>query len=107
MRRTVPPSTEIQQQIDKLLAEGVAATDAEGALSQLARLGAQLIIQRAVEEEFDAFLLERARVISGRLPFAEAEYRNLWRTERSVSQREGQGRRVRAPGLQEGCFVGV
>ena len=56
MRRTVPPSTDIQRQIDELLAQGVPATDAEGALSQLARLGAQLIIQRAVEEEFDAFL---------------------------------------------------
>jgi putative transposase len=56
VRRTVPPSAEIQQQIDALLAQGVPATDAEGALSQLARLGAKLIIQRAVEEEFDAFL---------------------------------------------------
>jgi putative transposase len=56
VRRTVPPSTDIQRQIDALLAEGVPATDAEGALSRLARLGAQLIIQRAVEEEFDAFL---------------------------------------------------
>jgi transposase-like protein len=56
VRRTVPPSTDIQHQIDALLADGVPATDAEGALSQLARLGAQLIIQRAVEDEFDAFL---------------------------------------------------
>jgi putative transposase len=56
VRRTVPPSTDIQRQIDALLTEGVPATDAEGALGQLARLGAQLIIQRAVEEEFDAFL---------------------------------------------------
>jgi putative transposase len=56
VRRTVPPSTDIQRQIDALLADGVPATDAEGALSQLARLGAQLIIQRAVEEEFDAFI---------------------------------------------------
>jgi putative transposase len=56
VRRTVPPSTDIQSQIDALLAAGVPATDAEGAPSQLARLGAQLIIQRAVEDEFDAFL---------------------------------------------------
>jgi putative transposase len=56
VRRTVPPSTDIQQQIDALLARGVPATDAEGALSELAHLGAQLIIQRAVEDEFDAFL---------------------------------------------------
>ena len=32
------------------------ASDAQGVLSELARLGAKLIIQRAVEEEFDAWL---------------------------------------------------
>src|SRR5438094_471329 len=31
--------------------------------------------------EFDEFLLERARVISGRFPLAEAEYRNLRGTD--------------------------
>src|SRR5690349_15695084 len=30
---------------------------------------------------FDDFLLERARVISSRFPFAEAEYRHLWGKE--------------------------
>ncbi|MBI3854035.1 MAG: hypothetical protein HY298_27735 [Verrucomicrobia bacterium] len=34
--------------------------------------------------KFDAFVLEKARVISGRLPFAEAEYRNLRGKERST-----------------------
>jgi hypothetical protein len=56
VRRTVPPSAEIEHQIDELLAGGLQASDAQAALSELAHLGARLIIQRAVEEEFDAFL---------------------------------------------------
>jgi hypothetical protein len=54
--RTVPPSAEIEERIDELLAGGIAAGDPEGPLSALAQLGAKLIIQRAVEEEFDAFI---------------------------------------------------
>jgi putative transposase len=55
VRRTVPPSAEIEAQIDQLLAVGV-GENPRGALSELARLGARLIIQRAVEDEFDAWL---------------------------------------------------
>ena len=55
MRRTVPPSAEIEEQIDQLLAVGVGENPRE-TLSELARLGARLIIQRAVEDEFDAWL---------------------------------------------------
>src|SRR5436189_4180369 len=55
VRRTVPPSAELEAQIDQLLAVGV-GEDPRAALSQLARLGARLIIQRAVEEEFDGWL---------------------------------------------------
>jgi putative transposase len=55
VRRTVPPSAEIEAQIDRLLAVGVGENPRE-TLSELARLGARLIIQRAVEEEFDAWL---------------------------------------------------
>ena len=55
MRRTVPPSAEIQASIDKLLGKGV-VDDPQKMLSELARLGARLIIQRAVEEEFDSWL---------------------------------------------------
>ena len=55
MRRTVPPSAEIEEQIDRLLAVGVGESPRE-ALSELARLGARLIVQRAVEDEFDAWL---------------------------------------------------
>jgi transposase-like protein len=55
VRRTVPPSAEIEAQIDNLLAVGVGDNPRES-LSVLARLGARLIIQRAVEDEFDAWL---------------------------------------------------
>ena len=55
MGRTVPPSAEIEAQIDELLAVGVGENPRES-LSELAKLGARLIIQRAVEDEFDAWL---------------------------------------------------
>jgi len=55
VRRTVPPSAEIEDQIDQLLAVGVGENPRES-LSSLAKLGARLIIQRAVEDEFDAWL---------------------------------------------------
>src|SRR6184192_2772360 len=55
VKRTVPPSAEIEEQIDQLLAVGVGENPRES-LSGLAKLGARLIIQRAVEDEFDAWL---------------------------------------------------
>ncbi len=55
VRRTVPPSAEIQASIDKLMSKGM-VDDPQKMLSELARLGARLIIQRAVEEEFDDWL---------------------------------------------------
>jgi putative transposase len=55
VRRTVPPSAVIEEQIDELLAVGVGDNPRES-LSELAKLGARLIIQRAVEDEFDAWL---------------------------------------------------
>src|SRR3954452_14405981 len=55
VRRTVPPSAEIEARIDRLLAVGVGDNPRES-LSELAKLGARLIIQRAVEDEFDAWL---------------------------------------------------
>src|ERR671924_1325046 len=55
VRRTVPPSAEIEEQIDRLLAVGV-GDHPRASLSELAKLGARLIIQRAVEHEFDAWL---------------------------------------------------
>jgi transposase-like protein len=55
VRRTVPPSAEIQAEIDRLLGERL-VDDPQRMLSELGRLGARLIIQRAVEEEFDTWL---------------------------------------------------
>ena len=55
MRRTVPPSAEIQAEIDKLLGKRL-ADDPQKMLSELGRLGARLIIQRAAEDEFDTWL---------------------------------------------------
>jgi transposase-like protein len=55
VKRTLPPSAEIEEQIDQLLAVGVGENPRQS-LSELAKLGARLIIQRAVEDEFDAWL---------------------------------------------------
>ena len=55
VRRTVPPSAEIEARIEHMLAGGVGENPRES-LSELAKLGARLIIQRAVEDEFDAWL---------------------------------------------------
>ena len=79
MRRTVPPSAEIEKRIDELLAGGVGAVDAEGPLSELAKLGAKLIIQRAVEEELDAWL---GPTRYERRPEAEPGKRNGYRPRR-------------------------
>ena len=79
MRRTVPPSAELEKRIDEVLASGIAADEPEGPLSELARLGAKLIIQRAVEEEFDAWL-GRARY--ERRPEAPPGKRNGFRPRR-------------------------
>jgi putative transposase len=85
VRGTVPPSAEIEEQIDRLLAVGVGENPRE-ALSQLARLGARLIIQRAVEDEFDAWL-GRARY--ERRPEAPPGLRNGFRPRR-VQTAEGE-----------------
>ncbi len=55
VRRTVPPSAEIEARIEHMLSVGVGENPRES-LSELARLGARLIIQRAAEDEFDAWL---------------------------------------------------
>jgi putative transposase len=56
VRRTVPPSAEIEQQIDGLLAVGVGENPREALSGAGESFGARLIIQRAVEDEFDAWL---------------------------------------------------
>ena len=53
MDRRIPPSARIEADIEALL---LAGTDQPDRLSELGRLGAQLILQRAVEDEVTAFL---------------------------------------------------
>jgi putative transposase len=95
VRRTVPPSAEIEAQIDRLLAVGVGENPRES-LSELAKLGARLIIQRAVEEEFDAWL-GRARY--ERRPEAPPGLRNGFRPRR-VQTAEGE-LRVELPQVRQ------
>ncbi len=53
METRVAPSVKLEQAIEDLLVAGIG----DGAqLSEIGRLGAQLVIQRAVEDEVDAFL---------------------------------------------------
>ena len=88
VRRTVPPSAEIEARIDQLLAVGVGENPRE-TLSELAKLGARLIIQRAVEDEFDAWLggpgMRPARV-----------------SARAARLRLGDAQRVPAPACADG-----
>ena len=92
MRRTVPPSAEIEEQIERLLAVGVGENPRES-LSELARLGARLIIQRAVEDEFDAWLgrarYERRPAYQRGLRNYESGLRNGFRPRR-VQTLEGE-----------------
>jgi putative transposase len=92
VRRTVPPSAEIEEQIDQLLAVGVGENPRES-LSELARLGARLIIQRAVEDEFDAWLgrarYERRPEYQRGLRNYESGLRNGFRA-RTVQTAEGE-----------------
>jgi len=92
VRRTVPPSAEIEDQIDQLLAVGVGENPRE-ALSELAKLGARLIIQRAVEDEFEAWLgrarYERRPEYQRGLRNYESGLRNGYRPRR-VQTAEGE-----------------
>jgi len=96
VRRTVPPSAEIEEQVDQLLAVGVGENPRES-LSELAKLGARLIIQRAVEDEFDAWL-GRARY--ERRPAYQRGLRNGFRPRRMQT---GEGEPLKA--LVIGAFV--
>ena len=53
MDRRIAPSVQIEEAIEAVLLDGISGPDH---LSQLGRLGAQLILQRAVEEEVAIFL---------------------------------------------------
>ena len=95
MRRTVPPSAEIQAKIDGLLGTGM-VEDPQKMLSELAKLGARLIIQRAVEKEFDTWL-GRARY--ERRPDAVPGKRNGFRP-RHLQTGEGE-LRIEIPQVRE------
>ena len=98
MRRTVAPSAEIQADIDKLLGSGL-VEDPQKMLSELARLGARLIIQRAVEEEFDSWL-GRARY--ERRPERQRGLRNGFRPRRLQT---GEGElRIEIPQAREAAM---
>jgi putative transposase len=101
VRRTVPPSAEIQASIDKLLGKGM-VDDPQKMLPELARLGARLIIQRAVEEKFDT-RLGRARYERG--PGRQQGLRNGFRPRR-LQTAEGE-LRIAIPQAREaaGPFV--
>ncbi len=92
MRRTVPPSAEIEARIEQLLAVGIGENPRE-TLSELAKLGARLIIQRAVEDEFDAWLgrarYERRPEYQRGLRNYESGLRNGFRS-RTVQTGEGE-----------------
>jgi transposase-like protein len=102
VRRTVPPSAEIQTKIDKLLSSKL-VEDPQKMLSELARLGAKLIIQRAVEEEFDTWLgrarYERRPERQRGLRNYGDGYRNGYRA-RSVQTAEGE-LRIEIPQARE------
>src|SRR5947209_5237662 len=98
VRRTVPPSAEIQASIDKLLSRGL-VDDPQKMLSELGRLGARLIIQRAVEEEFDQWL-GRARY--ERRPERQRGLRNGFRP-RHVQTGEGE-LRIEVPQAREAAM---
>jgi len=98
VRRTVPPSAEIQASIDKLLGKGM-VDDPQRMLSELARLGARLIIQRAVEDEFDQWL---GRARDERRPEAGPGKRNGFRA-RHLQTAEGE-LRVEIPQVREAAM---
>src|SRR5438270_12773881 len=95
VRRTVQPSAEIRASMDKLMAKGM-VDEPQKMLSELARLGARLIIQRAVEEEFDSWL-GRARY--ERRPERQRGLRNGFRPRRLQT---GEGElRIEIPQVRE------
>src|ERR687897_1859770 len=92
VRRTVPPSAEIEAQVDQLLAVRVGDHPRES-LSALAKLGARLIIQRAVEDEFEAWLgrarYERRPEYQRGLRNYESGLRNGFRPRRGETPQGG------------------
>jgi hypothetical protein len=92
VRRTVPPSARLRSRSSGCFRRGVGENPRES-LSELARLGARLIIQRAVEDEFDVWLgrarYERRPDYQGGLRNYESGLRNGFRPRR-VQTLEGE-----------------
>src|SRR6478672_6800779 len=104
VRRTVPPSAEIEARIEHMLSVGVGENPRES-LSELAKLGARLIIQRAVEDGFDAWLgrarYERRPEYQRGLRNYESGLRNGFRPRR-VQTADGE-LSVEIPQVREGA----
>ena len=99
MRRTVPPSAEIQASIDKLLSEADWSMIRRRCCPSSPGSGARLIIQRAVEEEFDTWL-GRARY--ERRPERQRGLRNGFRPRRLQT---GEGElRIEIPQAREAAM---
>jgi putative transposase len=79
VRRNLPPSVEIEKEIDALLAGARLDVHPLEVVGELGRLGARLVLQRAVEEEVDEWL-GRARY--ERRPEAAPGKRNGYRPRR-------------------------
>jgi hypothetical protein len=102
LRRTVARSAEIQASIGKLLAGGM-VDDPQRMLGELAGLGAGLIIQRAVEDEFDTWF---GRARDERRPERQRGLRNydsgLRNGFRSRHVQSGEGElRIEIPQVRE------
>src|SRR2546423_13057394 len=93
----IPPSARVEAQIDELLSGGL-SEDGER-LAALGRLGARLVLQRAVEEEVTAF---PGRARYERTPEAHGS-RNANRP-RQVQTAEGE-LEIRVPQIRGARFV--
>jgi len=98
VRRTVPPSAEIEKEIEALLAGERPDVHPLELVSELGRLGARLVLQRAVEEEVDDWL-GRARY--ERRAEAAPGYRNGYRPRR-LKTAEGE-LTVEVPQVRDAC----
>jgi hypothetical protein len=68
----IAPSVQIEAQIEQLLLDGLESVDVGDGLDQLTRLGrlgAQLVFQRAIEDEVEAFLRRAQRGLLSRVVF--------------------------------------
>src|SRR5438093_9552083 len=74
----IAPSARLEAQIEKLL-HGELATSAEK-LAELGRLGARLVLQRAVEDEVTAFL--------GRARYQRTSQRGGWLAQRHAAEND-------------------